>query len=155
LNQSGSTDCPVCTEQCPVPRLAPPANMPPSRKTQRVADIIHRTIRCAPNCPVSQSRPRQRLAAQSAGDAWTSPTVTRPHRTVMVHTQIGKANCFPFEEQTSRCSLGPIKGPPKRPSKSVEHSQVQQNFVDSLQIILLSLSCVFLSKLCRGTVISL
>jgi hypothetical protein len=37
---------------------------------------IHRTIRCAPDCPVSQQRPRQRSAAQSAGDAWPEPTVS-------------------------------------------------------------------------------
>jgi hypothetical protein len=58
-------------------RLAPPANRPLSGKTQRVTAIIHRTVRCAPDCPVSQPRPRQQSAAQSAGDAWTSPMVTR------------------------------------------------------------------------------
>jgi hypothetical protein len=31
---------------------------------------------------VSQLRPRQRSAAQSAGDAWPAAMVTRPHRTV-------------------------------------------------------------------------
>jgi hypothetical protein len=43
---------------------------------------IHRTVRCAPNYPVSQQRTRQRSAARSSGDAWSEPTVTRPHRTV-------------------------------------------------------------------------
>jgi hypothetical protein len=37
----------------------------------------------------------------------------------------------------------------------VEDLQVQPHFVDSLQIILLSLYCVFLSSLCIGTLISL
>jgi hypothetical protein len=36
----------------------------------------------APDCPVSQQRPRQRSATRSAGDAWLEPTVTRPHRAV-------------------------------------------------------------------------
>jgi hypothetical protein len=46
------------------------------------AAIIHRTVRCAPDCPVSQQRPRQWSAARSTGDAWPTPTITRPHRTV-------------------------------------------------------------------------
>jgi hypothetical protein len=33
----------------------------------------------SPDCLVGQPRPRQRSAAQSAGGAWTSPTVGRPH----------------------------------------------------------------------------
>jgi hypothetical protein len=37
---------------------------------------IHRTVRCAPNCPVSQQRPHQRSAAQSAGNVWPEPTVS-------------------------------------------------------------------------------
>jgi hypothetical protein len=43
---------------------------------------IHRTVRCAPDCPVNQHRPRQRSTARSTGDAWPEPTVTRPHWTV-------------------------------------------------------------------------
>jgi hypothetical protein len=51
-------------------------------KNQRIAAIIHRTVRRTPDCPVSQSCPCQRSAAQSTGDAWTSPMVTKPHRIV-------------------------------------------------------------------------
>jgi hypothetical protein len=36
----------------------------------------------APDCPVSQSRPSQRSLAQSAGDAWSAPTVSWAHRIV-------------------------------------------------------------------------
>jgi hypothetical protein len=36
----------------------------------------------SPDCLVWQPRLRQRSAAQSAGNTWTLPTVTRPHRTV-------------------------------------------------------------------------
>jgi hypothetical protein len=51
-------------------------------KSNGTAAKIHRTVRCAPNCPVSQSRLRQRLTAQSAGDTWPAPTVGWSHRTV-------------------------------------------------------------------------
>jgi hypothetical protein len=37
---------------------------------------IHRIVRCAPDCPVSQQHPRQWSAAQSAGNAWPEPTVS-------------------------------------------------------------------------------
>jgi hypothetical protein len=67
-------------------QIAPLENRPLSRKTQHVTAIIHWTVRCAPDCPVSQSCPCQRSAAQLVGDAWTSPTVTRPHRTVRCAT---------------------------------------------------------------------
>jgi hypothetical protein len=43
---------------------------------------IHQTVQCAPDCPVSQQCSRQRSAAQSTGDAWPEPTITRQHRTV-------------------------------------------------------------------------
>jgi hypothetical protein len=36
----------------------------------------------SPDYPVWQLRLRQRSTAQSDGDAWTSPTVTSPHRTI-------------------------------------------------------------------------
>jgi hypothetical protein len=51
-------------------------------KSEGAETRIHRTVRCAPDCPVSQRRPRQRSTAQSAGDAWPGPTVTWSHRTV-------------------------------------------------------------------------
>jgi hypothetical protein len=44
----------------------------------------------APDCPVSQ-----RSAAQSAGDAWPTPTVGKGHRTV---------RCAP---NSVRCAIGP------------------------------------------------
>jgi hypothetical protein len=45
---------------------------------------IHRTVRCAPDCPVSQQRSRQRSAARSTSEVWPEPTVTGPHQTVSV-----------------------------------------------------------------------
>jgi hypothetical protein len=67
-------------------QVGAPANMPLSVKTQRAAAKIHRTIRCAPDCTVSQSRPNQRSATRSTGDTWTSPTVERSHRTIRCAT---------------------------------------------------------------------
>ena len=51
-------------------------------KDSGAATKIQRTVRCAPDCPVSQWRPRQRSTAKSAGDAWPAPTVSWSHRTV-------------------------------------------------------------------------
>jgi hypothetical protein len=42
----------------------------------------------SPDCPMSQPCPRQRSAEQSAGDAWTSPTVTRQHQIVRCATSV-------------------------------------------------------------------
>jgi hypothetical protein len=56
--------------------------------------IIHQTVRCALDCPVSQRPPAQRSAAQSAGDAWPTPTVGRGHRTV---------RCAPDSVQCANC----------------------------------------------------
>jgi hypothetical protein len=47
-----------------------------------------------------------------------------------------------------------IKGPLRRSYSSAQVSQVQQKIVDTLRIISVSLSCVFLSSLCVGAVIS-
>jgi hypothetical protein len=42
--------------------------------------VVHRTVRCASHAP------SQRPVARSASDTWTSPTVTRAHRTVRCAT---------------------------------------------------------------------
>jgi hypothetical protein len=78
----GAPDCPGCTGQCPVPRLAHATNSLLSEKVGGAVDIIHWTVRCEPDYPMSQLHPRQRSAAQLAGDVWPAPTVTRPHWTV-------------------------------------------------------------------------
>jgi hypothetical protein len=79
-------DCSVCTGQCLVPRLAHAMNSQLSEKVGGVTTIIHWTVWCAPDCPVSQPRLCQRSVAQLASDAWPEPTVTRPHRTVRCAT---------------------------------------------------------------------
>jgi hypothetical protein len=57
-------------------------NPPLSGIVEDIVAKIHQTVRCAPDCPVSQHRSRQRSAARLAGDAWPEPTVTRLHRTM-------------------------------------------------------------------------
>jgi hypothetical protein len=74
---------PACgAPDCPVHSLVQQRTCCSREIAKGTAAIIHRTIRCAPDCLVSQQSSRQRLAARSAGDAWPEPTVTRPHRTV-------------------------------------------------------------------------
>jgi hypothetical protein len=67
-------------------RLARPVNWLLSGKVEGATAKIHRIVWCAPDCSVSQPRPRQRSAARSAGDTWTSPMVRRSHRTVWCAT---------------------------------------------------------------------
>ena len=56
--QSGAPDCPVCTGQCPV-RQAGATRTGRSREIgRRRTAKIHRTVRCAPDCPVSQRSAR-------------------------------------------------------------------------------------------------
>jgi hypothetical protein len=59
----GSPDCPVYTGQCPVHHRtvsgAPEdsnSNSPPSGISRGTRAIIHRTVRCTPDCPVRQGR---------------------------------------------------------------------------------------------------
>jgi hypothetical protein len=94
---------------CPVLRLAPPANRPLSGKTQRVTAIIHRTVWFARDCLVSQSCPHQWSAAQSAGDMWTSSMVGRSHRTVWCATSVVAATvCFARKGRKSRTVQCPV-----------------------------------------------
>ena len=70
-----------CTGQCPMPRL-PRAKWSLSGIRRRRTAKIHRTVRCAPDCPVSQ-----RLAGPTVGRAIgarhvAEPTVGKVHRTV-------------------------------------------------------------------------
>jgi hypothetical protein len=44
------------SNKCSMTRLAHPVNRPLSRKCEGVAAKIHRTVRCAPECPVCQPR---------------------------------------------------------------------------------------------------
>jgi hypothetical protein len=64
LARSGAPDCPVCTGQCPV-RQADSARTGRSREFADGVRLkftglsgVHRTVRCAPDCPVSQRSAR-------------------------------------------------------------------------------------------------
>jgi hypothetical protein len=65
-----------CTRQCLVPQ-AGSASTRRSREKRKATWLKFTGLSGgAPDCSVSQRRPRQRSAAQSAGDAWTEPTVS-------------------------------------------------------------------------------
>jgi hypothetical protein len=147
-----SLDCPVYT------RLfgAPTARLPNSRsRNQRRSRQPNQRLSSRTGLSSMPSGQRVEMVGFIMKGNKSATITARCAPDSPVHTQTGKVDCFPFEEPTARGSLGSIKGPPRRPSTCVEDSQVQQYFVDSLQIILLSLSCVFLSKLCRDTIINL
>jgi hypothetical protein len=63
------------TGQCPVRHAG-------FRRTGHSRESLAAYDYNSPDCPVSQRPPAQRSAAQSAGDAWPTPTVGRGHRTV-------------------------------------------------------------------------
>jgi hypothetical protein len=71
----------VCTGQCLVPKLA-------RRQTRYSQEKLGTLLLKFTNCSVSERRTRQRPTAQSAGDAWPKPTVTRPHWTVRCATRL-------------------------------------------------------------------
>ena len=65
-----------CIRQCPVPH-AGSASTRRSREKRKATWLKFTGLSGgAPDCPVSQRRPRQWSAAQSAGDAWPEPTVS-------------------------------------------------------------------------------
>jgi hypothetical protein len=51
-------------------------------KSEGAAAIIHRTIRCAPDFPVSQRRPRPTVVCAINGRHVAEPTVRWSHRTI-------------------------------------------------------------------------
>jgi hypothetical protein len=78
----------------------------------------------SPDCPVCTGlssvavAPLQRSAARSAGDTWTSPTVTRSHRTVRCATGVGGCNgrLRQKRKEIARCSMsGSAPDCPVRP----------------------------------------
>jgi hypothetical protein len=72
-----------------------------SGKSNGAVAKIHRTVRCAPECPVSQSCLRQQSTVQSAGDAWPAPTAGWSHRTVW---------CAPGSVRCTKGTDGPTVG---------------------------------------------
>jgi hypothetical protein len=87
-------------------QFASATNPPLSGIFEDVVAKIHQTVRCAPDCPVIQHRPRQRSAARLAGDAWPKPTVTRLYRTVSSVPRGPRAQrlASPGKERNRHCS---------------------------------------------------
>ena len=80
--RSGAPDCPVCTGQCPV-RQAGATRTGRSREIgRRRTAKIHRTVRCAPDCPVSQRSAGPTVGRGIRARHVAEPTVGRGHRTV-------------------------------------------------------------------------
>jgi hypothetical protein len=103
----GAPDCPVCTGQCPVrqaglskvaalgtstavygynspdcPVGRSQANSSLSGILQRRTTIIHRTVRCAPDCPVSQRSAGPTVGHTICAGHVAEPMARRRHRTV-------------------------------------------------------------------------
>jgi hypothetical protein len=82
------------------------ANWPLSGIHRRHTTIIHRTVRCAPDCPVCTGRPSQRSAARSARDTWPSQRLeggtglSGVHRTCPVRQRLPnpQRSASPFKE---------------------------------------------------------
>jgi len=82
LLRAGAPDCPVCTGQCPVRQTSAEQTSRSRVFSPATSAKIHRTVRCAPDCPVSQ-----RSAGPTVGRTITArhvaePTVGWKHRTV-------------------------------------------------------------------------
>jgi hypothetical protein len=78
-----------------VPRLAQRRTRRSREKAEGGSAKNHRTIRCAPDCLVSQRRPRPTVGSAINGRHVAEPTVTWPHQTV---------RCAP---NSVRCAKGP------------------------------------------------
>jgi hypothetical protein len=63
-------------------QTGPATNSSLSGKSAGAATKNHRTVRCAPDCPVSQRRPRPTVGSAINGRHVAEPTVTWSHRTV-------------------------------------------------------------------------
>jgi hypothetical protein len=105
-----SQDAPACgAPDCPMPRLTRRRTHRSREKADGAAAKNHRTVRCAPDYPVSHQRPRQRSASRSAGDMWAEPMVTRTHRTVW---------CAPDSVRCAKGTKGSTVGFARRGKKS-------------------------------------
>jgi hypothetical protein len=80
--QSGSTGLSGGAPDCPVGRSQ--ANSSLSGIHQRRTTIIHRTVRCAPDCPVSQRSAGPTVGRAICAGHVAEPTVRRGHRTCPV-----------------------------------------------------------------------
>jgi hypothetical protein len=79
--------------------------------------IIHRTVRCAPDCPVSQRSARPMVGGAICARHVAEPTVGRVHRTV---------RCAPDSVRCANGSQAPTVGFAKEGKKSAPDCPVRQ-----------------------------
>jgi hypothetical protein len=107
---SAAKNAPACgAPDCPVPKLARQRTRRSREKAEGSSAKNHRTVRCAPNCPVSHQRPRQWSTTRSVGDTWTEAMVTRQHRT---------DRCTPDSVRCAKVTKGSKVGFTRRGKKS-------------------------------------
>ena len=108
--RSGAPDCPVCTGQCPV-RQAGATRTGRSREIgRRRTAKIHRTVRCAPDCPVSQRSAGPTVGRGICARHVAGPTVGRGHRTVWCAPDMSGAPTAPRSATVGCAILGRRSG---------------------------------------------
>jgi hypothetical protein len=63
--------------------------------------VVHWTVWCAPDCPVTNSRPSQRSAAQSARDAWPAQQFEGGTGLSGVHRTVSGAPTAPNRQRSA------------------------------------------------------
>jgi hypothetical protein len=102
-----------CTGQCPVPQ-AGSASTRRSREQRKAMWLKFTGLSGgAPDCLVSQQRPRQRSAAQSAGDAWPEPTVSWRTGLSGVHRTVSGEPRGPLLERSAEPDMEGDRAPDK------------------------------------------
>jgi hypothetical protein len=107
--------CPVWEHQTVRCARLARANWPLSGNHRRRTAIIHRTVRCAPDCPVSQRLQGCQRSASPQKERNRVPDCP------VCQTTEGK-NCLPRLLSTAPSYLGAIKGTPRRMEKNTKHS---------------------------------
>jgi hypothetical protein len=117
----GAPDSVRCARQ-------PRPKWPLSGIRRRRTAIIHRTVRCAPDCPVSQRSAEPTVGRAIRARHVAEPTVGRGHRTVRcapdcpVRLMTEGKICLPSLLSTAPSCLGAIKGTPRRMKEIHKHS---------------------------------
>jgi hypothetical protein len=123
----GAPDCPVAhrtvsggaPDSVRCARLAR-ANWPLSGIHRRRTGIIHRTVRCAPNCPVSQRSAGPTVDRAICAGHVAEPTARRRHRTVRCAPDMSGAPTAPrlptvgFAVEGKNSGTGLSSAPPDR-----------------------------------------
>jgi hypothetical protein len=114
------------------------ANWPLSGIHRRRTTIIHRTVRCAPDCPVSQ-----RSATQSARDTWPSQQLEEGtglsgvHRTCPVRQRLSgcQPSTVPFMERNRAPDMSGVH----RTVRCASRQKARSAFLDCSQRLLAAL----------------